>query len=253
MRRFDEHQTIIHSATGKFILYMLPHDMAQSTGKSMTAHPSVHIAGALSLLIFSAPSAVAQNTAPAAQWQIGPIIRGQNYSVGMPLTPRPTRNGWSFDFPNPDADAGHVHYVTFRNGSLAGKSSIILRYRIEGARGVRFAPQEQPEMPAKISLYFQQRGDTWTAKGRYQYYRWYSPAQTMRAVAPGEYEMKVSLDDPRWISVLGQPSGKNTEAFVDAKRYAETVGIVFGSDAARGHGVYATGPARFTLLEFQIL
>ena len=219
----------------------------------MTAHPSVHIAGALSLLLLAAPSAVAQTTAPAAQWQIGPIIRGQNYSVGMPLTPRAERNGWSFEFPNPDADAGHVHYVTFRHGSLAGKSEIVMRYRIDAARGVRFVPQEQPQAPAKLSLYFQRRGDTWTAKGRYQYYRWYSPATSVRAIAPGTYELRVKLTDPGWISVSGSPSRDNPEAFADAKHSAETLGLVFGSDAARGHGVYATGPARFTLLEFRVI
>lgn len=198
-------------------------------------------------------SASAQLTPPAQAWEIGPVIRGKNYSVGMPLTPRPMRNGWSFDFPNPDVEAGHVHYVTFRNGSLAGKSTIVMRYRIEARRGVRFVPQEQPAMPAKLSLYFQRRGDTWTAKGRYQYYRWYSPDQSVRLVAPGEYEVKVSLDDPNWIPVMGGTAGGNPQAFLDAKRNAETVGIVFGSDAARGHGVYATGPARFTLQSFQIL
>lgn len=227
--------------------------MAQLTGKSMTAHPSVHIAGVLSLLLLAAPSAVAQTTAPAAQWQIGPIIRGKNYSVGMPLQPRVERNGWSFEFPNPDVNEGHVHYVTFRHGSLAGKSEIVMRYRIDAARGVRFVPQEQPEMPAKLSLYFQRRGDTWTAKGHYQYYRWYSPDASIRTLAPGTYELRVKLDDPAWIPVLGGNAGGAPEAFADAKRHAETLGIVFGSDAARGHGVYATGPARFTLLEFRVI
>ena len=33
---------------------------------------------------------------------------------------------------------------------------------------------------------------------------------------------------------------------------AERVGFVFGSESGRGHGVYATGPARFTLLDFRV-
>lgn len=208
---------------------------------------------AFALVAAVASPATAQTTAPAQAWEIGPVIRGKNYSVGMPLSPTPQRGGWSFDFPNPNVDAGHVHYVTYRHGSLAGKSEIVVRYRIDAARSVRFVPQEQPELPAKISLYFQRRGDSWTAKGRYQYYRWYSPSQTIRLIAPGTYEMRVRLNDPEWIPVMGGTAGGNPEAFADAKRNAESLGLVFGSDAARGHGVFATGRARFTLLSFQVI
>ena len=66
--------------------------------------------------------------------------------------------------------------------------------------------------------------------------------------------MIVRLDDPRWISVRGRsarsPASAGTleAALTDIDR----IGLVFGSSAARGHGVYATAPARFTLLSFRI-
>ena len=60
---------------------------------------------ALTLLAGAGPAA-AQN---AASWEIGPIIRGKNYSQGMPLRPQPTRSGWSFNFPVGSREAGHVH------------------------------------------------------------------------------------------------------------------------------------------------
>jgi len=191
--------------------------------------------------------------ASAGTWRIGPIIRGRNYSVGMPLAPTPSRGGWQFDFPYPDVRAGHVHYVTFNPGPLLGRSRIVVRYRIDAARGVRFVPQESPEMPGIVSLFFQRRGDNWSGRRHYEYYRWYAPDPTVREVAPGVHEMTASLNDSNWISVNGRLGGTNPEAFEDALAETDSIGLVFGSTAARGHGVYATGPARFTLVSFQIL
>ena len=79
-------------------------------------------------LLSAVPMALslAAATPPAQAWEIGPVIRGRNYSVGMPLSPTPARVGWYFDFPNPTANAGHAHYLTFRHGSLAGKRRIVM-------------------------------------------------------------------------------------------------------------------------------
>lgn len=195
---------------------------------------------------------LAAAAAPATDWEIGPIIRGKNYSVGMPLAPKSERGGWSFDFPVGSKVAGHVHYVTFRPGSLAGKSRIVVRYRVDARAGTRFVPQANLDRAGTVSLYLQRRGDNWNARGRYQYYRWYAPAATVRELAPGVGEISVSLDDPQWISVLGQPSGNNPGAMADALADAERIGLVFGSSNARGHGVYATAPAKFVMTGFRV-
>ncbi|MCW0198069.1 hypothetical protein [Sphingopyxis sp.] len=209
--------------------------------------------------LLSVPLAVATLCATAAmaapeayRWEIGPIIRGKNYSQGMPLHPRPARGGWQFDFPAGSAVAGHVHYVTFRSGPIAPDARISVRYRIDAPPGTRFVPQESPGRPATVSLYFQRRGDNWSAKGRFEHYRWYAPAATVRPLATGEQEISVRLDDPSWISVLGKTSGATPEAIAAALADVDRIGLVFGSAAARGHGVYATAPARFTLLGFDI-
>ncbi|WP_432768898.1 MAG: hypothetical protein HEQ22_16285 [Sphingopyxis sp.] len=208
------------------------------------------IASAAALACLAAAGAVA---APhAGDWDIGPVIRGKNYSVNMPPHPAPTRRGWSFDFPVGSAAAGHVHYVTYRPGSLAGKSQIVVRYRVDAAPGTRFVPQANPDRPATVSLYVQRRGDNWNARGNYQYYRWFAPSPTVKPLAPGVHEMTVRLDDPWWLSVLGKPASSNPRALAAALRDAERIGLVFGAENARGHGVYATRPARFTLLSFDI-
>ena len=206
----------------------------------------------LAAVALALPAAASARTPGAENWEIGPIIRGRNYSQGMPLHPKRARAGWQFDFPVGSAAAGHVHYITYRSGPLSPRGRIVMRYRVDARAGTRFVPQQNPNLPGTVSLYFQQRGDSWNAKGRYEYYRWYAPHASVRQIAPGEHEISVRLDDPGWISVLGKPASVNPRAFDMALADIDRIGLVFGSSAARGHGVFATAPARFTLLSFEI-
>jgi len=216
------------------------------------------VVAAIVASLLGAPLA-AQDDLPQAQrglradaWQIGPVIGSRNYSVGMPLSPIQGPQGWHFDFPYAVVEAGHVHYLTFNHGPLTGKRKIVLRYRIDARPGVRFVSQEHPHLPATLSLYFQRRGDNWKAKGRFEAYRWYSPNENLVSLAPGEHKLELDLDD-RWISVWGHTAATNPAGFKGAIDEADRVGFVFGSREGRGHGVYATGPARFTVLSFETL
>lgn len=217
----------------------------------------MHYPSAVSVLClavtFIAVGPATANNADVSGWEIGPDVRGRNYSVGMPLQPTPAgRSGWSFEFPYPHAGIGHVHAVTYRPGPLINASKIVMRYSIDSAARTRFAPQETPEQPATVSLYFQRQGDNWSAKRKFEFYRWYAPDQSVKQLLRGEFEVTVSLSDPNWISVLGKPVAANPEAFEAALAQTDSIGIAFGSAGARAHGVYSTGPARFTLLEFSI-
>lgn len=192
-------------------------------------------------------------TEDAGGWEIGPDVRGRNYSVGMPLQPTPAgRAGWSFEFPYPHAGAGHVHAATYRPGPLINASKIVMRYRIDAPPRARFAPQETPDQPATVSIYFQRAGDSWSGKRKFEFYRWYAPDQSVKQLARGEFEIAVSLSDPNWTSVLGRPVAANPDAFEAALAQTDRIGIAFGSAGRRAHGVYSTTPARFTLLEFRI-
>ncbi len=208
------------------------------------------IAAALALAL-AIPAAA--ELPPAAAWQIGPLIKGRNYSQNMPLRPVPARDGVRIDFPYPDRDAGHVHYVTFPHGPLAGKRRIVMRYRIDAAPDARFVPQEFPDRPAVLSLYFQQRGDRWTAKGKYETYRWYSPADAVVPLTPGEHTVSIDLDDD-WISVYGKTPDRKPQGFRDALARTARVGFTLGTErGGRGHGVFATAPASLTVLSFEVL
>ena len=196
-----------------------------------------------SLVAGLAASAVA--AAPAAgEWLIGPIIKGRNYSVGMPLRPSPSREGM-FEIDLPRAP-GSVHYVTFRHGSLAGKRRIVLRYRIEAARGARVVATTAPTAPGIITPYFQRAGDNWSGRGRFESYRWYGTFAS-RALEPGHHEIVAPLDG-QWTAVQSSSAASNPAAFRAALAETTEVGFVLGGGDGYGHGVHATGPARLIVM-----
>jgi len=199
--------------------------------------------------LLAAPFAVLAAGPSASQWEIGPIIKGRSSSVNMPRTMDQGRDGPGFDFPYPTAADGHVHYVTVPIDTLRGARRITLTYRIDAARGVRFVPQESPGATATLSLYFQRAGDRWTA--RTPHHRWYSPDNRMMPLRPGTHTVSIALDEP-WKAMMGGNGHSLPVQFDRAKAEAAVVGFTFGASGGRGHGVYATGPARFTVLDFEI-
>lgn len=209
-------------------------------------------AAALIAAASAGPASAQPHPSEAGAWEIGPIVRARNLSVGMPRQPSPARRGWSFDFPYPSVGAGHVHYLTFVHGPLTGRRRIEMRYRIDAAPGVRFVPRESPDQPAVLSLYFQRAGDTWSGRGRYETYRWYAPERTIVPLTPGEHVVSVPLDEA-WISVAGRTAAADRAAWREALDETGRVGFVLGWPLGRGHGVYATGPARMTVLSFRII
>ncbi|WP_271078553.1 hypothetical protein [Aurantiacibacter sp. MUD61] len=188
----------------------------------------------------------------AYDWEIGPVIRGRNYSVGMPPHPAVTGDGWYFDFPGPRRRDGHVHYITRQSGPLDRARGIRIRFRIDARGGARFVPQEHPNLPAMLSLYLQENEDDWSGRGRGEFSRWYSPTDALIELTPGVHEATVMFDE-NWISVMGSNRNRNPREFSDMLARVGTVGMTFGSVRARGHGVYATAPARFELLDFDII
>lgn len=184
---------------------------------------------------------------PVDTWEIGPVIKGRNYSVGMPPTMQPGPHGPVFTFPQ--AGEGHVHYISLRTGPLQGARTIILRYRVDADPNTRFIAQES-QSQGKVGLAIHRAGDNWSARGRYETFRWYSPAFV--PIESGVHTITANLNDPGWGAVMTTTAATNPSAFVQALRDAEAVSLTFGGDGGRGHGVYATAPARFTILDFRI-
>lgn len=182
-------------------------------------------------------------------WVIGPIVRGRNYSVAMPLHPSPLRRGgWYIDLPRAP---GSVHYVTFPYGSLRGRRRIVLRYRVEAAPGVTISPSTAPAASSIITLYFQRRGDNWSARGQFETYRWYATFASQSPITPGDHEIIAALDG-NWTAVQTSSARSDPAAFRAALMDAEQVGFVLGGGDGYGHGVFATGQARLIVTDFRI-
>jgi hypothetical protein len=67
----------------------------------------------------------------------------------------------------------------------------------------------------------------------------------------GTYEVIAPLSS-RWTSVTQMNSEDNRAEFMAALRNADRIGFTFGGGDGFGHGVYATTPAKFTMLEFKV-
>jgi hypothetical protein len=196
-------------------------------------------------LLAAAPA----DAAPASTWTVGPIVHGRNASRGVALHPSPgPGRGWHIDLPTAP---GSVHYVTFRHGSLAGKSRIVMRYRIEAAPGVRILPRTAPSMPSVITLYFQRGGDNRSGRGPYEAFRWYATFASQSPITPGEHVMVAPLTG-NWTAVGRSTARTNPYAFRDALANADQVGFVLGGGDGYGHGVFATGPARLVVTSFRV-
>jgi hypothetical protein len=181
----------------------------------------------------------------ASNWEIGPIINGSDFSAGMPSQPTQTADGWSFDFP---LQGGSVHYLTFRYGALAGKTHIVMHYRVEADPSVQFLPTCCATLPSiGPTLYFQERGDDWQGDGK----RWWATFAAVTPIKAGEFDVDVPLDGA-WTSVQTMTAQSNPQQFAAAKLNADRVGFTFGGGDGYGHGVYSNGAARFVVTSFKI-
>jgi len=207
---------------------------------------------ALPFLTTSTVPAAAQRVAtvaPPGYWVIGPIIRGRNYSKGMPLHPTPRRGG-GFEIELPRAP-GSAHYVTFRHGSLLGKRRISMRYRIEAEPGARVVATSIPKFPGLITPFFQRSGDNWGGKGRFETYRWFATFAT-REIQPGAYAIVAPLN-ARWTAIETSNAFDAPAAFRDAVANADQVGFVLGGGDGYSHGVHVVGGrARLVVTEYRI-
>jgi hypothetical protein len=217
---------IIVVGGGAFAYYL-----AKSNGWLDHTGPTQPLAGPISL-------------APA-NWVIGPIINGVSSSPGMPTNPNPSGATWSFNFPQKDG----VHYVTTQtSGSLVGKT-LHLKFTIAGtetAFTALNAGQPDTAAPAQVHLYFQQAGDNWDTDG----YRWWSNPKGVM-LANGTFTLDVPVTPDQWTGIFGEKGTDKPALWNAAVANVMNVGFTFGGEFF-GHGVFANGPAVFTLNEFSV-
>lgn len=192
------------------------------------------------------PQNPANAMSPAA-WDLLTVAPGASdgYAVNMPPNPSPHPEGFSFNF-GPDAEP---HYVTFRHGSLTGKTAILIRYRVEAAPETIIFGKECPvTSPSGVTLYFQKSGDDWRSDGG----RWWATFATATLSGASEGEIIAPLQGA-WTSVYRMTAAANPGEFASAKDNADRVGFTFGNCTGFGHGARATGPVTFVVTDFQVV
>lgn len=172
--------------------------------------------GILLLLLLGCGSGNNNNNAPPYTPPQQPTASGWNilYSSGMPAEPTIVGQEWYIDFPT-DPNS-HVHYIVGKN--TVPLDQIVAHFTVTGGG---FIPQEVPTGQALVTL-ITYDGDT----------RYFS--RNSVALAAGTFTLTAS----EWITVDGKSVVPATP---------DKVGVVFGHETGRGHGVYATQPSRFTL------
>jgi hypothetical protein len=180
-----------------------------------------------------------------------PANWGFAFSSGVPEHPRLDSAGWVIDLPYPTNAAGSVHYVTMPTGPLTGKTRITMHYRVEASPGATIVPTNFPTFPSILTLYFQRRGDDWSARGAREAYRWYATFSSQMPIAPNGDNVIEARFDQNWTAVLTSSRENNPAAFNDALADAGNIGFVLGGGDGYGHGVYATGPARIVVTSFK--
>lgn len=177
-------------------------------------------------------------------WIIGPIIHGDNHSLKMPARPTMQGKGWTMKFPGP---GGKVDYVqNFDPPTLVGATAIVMRFAVKGGGFVPF--EGTAKSKATVTVQIQRKGDDWTGEGKMRLYRYYSRTRTV--LAAGEYEITYPLDVAHWGGVNSGPD--DPEAFAACLRELDNIAVVFGGGSGAGHGVWATAPSQFTLLEMEV-
>ncbi len=187
-------------------------------------------------------SAPSRDAPSAPSWQIGPTIKGVNYSKGCPPS---FAQSFTIGLCEP-------HYVTRSTGSLEGKARIVLRFRIEAAQGVVIHGAKCPTTSKSgVTVYLQRKGDDWAADKAD--YRWWHKPSRIAALKPGEYEIIAPLNPgANWSAALGAKSAEKPEAFQAALRNAGQVGFTFSNCEGLGHGAAATGNVTFTVLDWGV-
>ena len=182
-------------------------------------------------------------------WYFGPIIKGKNWSKGMPkrpdFTPDPSR---ILEFEMPVGIGAEVDYLVGDPITLTGKDKLLFAFDYQGPEPY---PVEGPSAPATATICLMRRGDNWSAKGKYEHYRWYQPTPLLR-IKEGKWAVELSLTEGEWTNVFGRKAKDYPEQFDACLKNLGNIAICFGTRRARGHGVRARDAGGlFTLIKLE--
>lgn len=150
-----------------------------------------------------------------------------NNSVGLPDSPEMTGpDSWRITLP-PDKPA-RLGYVQRYNGQpVVEGNTITARIRVSG----QFRTAEAGKEPT-MTLLLHRKGSNLASPG----YRYFSKATV--PLTEGEHVLSVPVTPEYWGDVIG---GTTTEGFLRVLAELESVGVMFGANDGRGHGVVGGG------------
>jgi uncharacterized protein YndB with AHSA1/START domain len=166
----------------------------------------------------------------------------------MPPYPSADIEGaWSFEFPS-SATGGHVNYVQtpFRATTPPHNVSITFKVESSGAQYVVLDPGDHP--PATFYLFFEQRGDDLSSADG----RWWSHTGGYNLGSQDGLVLTITVPftPDGWSNVYGQ---QDAQAFSAALANIGWIGVTFGGQYFRGHGVaLGGGSAKFILVDFKV-
>ncbi len=179
-------------------------------------------------------------------WKLGPVINGQNYSVGVVCDPVTGKFTWPVAAKGLDRwFTPGPHYLTKPCNGIQGRV-IRVAYQVTGD-GKFFGSVGGQSDFVYLCVFFRViPGDNWGATDGC---RWWS--ETQFPITPGSHTIEVSLDHSAWVSVM---SKGNPGQFASALLTAGEIGVTFGNDEGRGHGVSSeTGGSAFVLESFEVV
>lgn len=198
----------------------------------------------------------------AAEWRI-------QFSPGMASSPSPLDKGWALSFPTetdacPGATCPSVHYVVTRSptvhagqilkmtGEIVASDDAVFNHVIEGSDN-----NVAEGLPSACRLYLQRAGDNFSARGQYEYFRWWARTDAGAVVLKnGPFSATVVLDPENWRDVwgrLGSESAATEGGFNGALANVAYIGFTCGGGYSYGHGVnMGRGKAEFIMTAFNV-
>lgn len=162
-----------------------------------------------------------------------------------------TASGFRFDFPR---SPGYVNYAMYNiNRAISGE--MVCTFQVTGIAPVFNAilrDQTAAFPPPGFRLWFQRKGDDWSATIGGGSYRWWSTDRRNLADELGTVRaIQVPLTPDRWTNVIGRSGTADPGGFAAALQNCGSVGMTFGGGNFAGHGVnLLSGSAVFDMRQF---
>lgn len=182
-----------------------------------------------------------------------PIFQGSPawtfHSNTTGATLQKTASGFQFAFPRSPSFVNLAMY----NINRAISGDMVCTFMITGSNPVFNATLRDQMGTPSLRLWFQRKGDDWSAAIGNGSYRWWSnPEKRILAEDLGKVRgLQVTLLPDRWSNVAGKTGMEDQAGFLAAKQNCGAVGLAFGGDNTFSHGVnLLSGSAVFDMRQF---